>query len=274
MKTNLPTLSRASRRAATALSVALAALLALAPEALAETPRVDRDAIHSVRPAPEAEASPMATRTVRKTRVKRTRRTTRRTYRSTRYVGPTTYIVHHHGHRDDQPTEVVTRRRRNDGGPYLGLGVGVVGIDNDVSGDRGSGVSLAVGARSGRFALELSVLGAAQPVQVDRDVVHDISLGGLAADLKLYIPVDNTIEPYVQGGMGYYAVGSSLQPEDEPSVLHPALNLGGGLDLRLNRAMAVGGRYLYHSFMLESPESDFGQTSSSWSAMGTLTVYF
>ena len=71
---------------------------------------------------------------------------------------------------------------------------------------------------------------------------------------------------------GKFLAGTKAGPGDEE--LTPAVDLGFGADLRLSRAFALGGRYMYHGFWLDQAHTAAGETNSTWSAMGTATVYF
>ncbi len=220
----------------------------------------------------------------RRTRTRRTRTRTRRTRVTRRPVGSnhTTVVYHgghghHHNHytrssarhHDPEPEVYALGRDRRDG-PYFGLGLGVASIDNDVASSGGTSLGFSLGMRQGRFALELGLLGAAQPIEeVEGELSQNLSFGGFSADARIFLPGSGVLEPYGQVGLGYFSVGTS--PE-EP--FHTAVNLGGGLDLRLSRALAIGGRYLYHGFFFDAPDGDLGRTESTWTAMGTMTVYF
>jgi opacity protein-like surface antigen len=215
-------------------------------------------------------------RVVRRERVRRTRTTTTRrsrvrrgrTYYYTSGPAPTqraTYVRN-----DPQPrTTTVARSRRNDG-PYLGVGVGALAVDPS-SQQAGGGVGLSLGVRSENLSLELGLLGGSQPVSRpvgDGTITQEMSLGGFSGDLKVYLPLGNQVEPYLQGGLGYYSVTF-----DGVETYAPAFNLGGGLDFRISRSFALGGRYLYHGYLEEVP-TEVGPTSDAWSLMGTATIYF
>lgn len=214
------------------------------------------------------------THTERRRVVRRTRHTAR--HRHHHRGGSTTVVYARHAarpaaHSDHprDPDKAVTRPARRDG-PFLGMGLGVVDIDNDFGSEGGTGVNLSLGVREGNLAIELGLLAAAQPIERRGELVQDLTIGGVSADAKLYLPLSRTLEPYGLVGLGYYAVGTD---EDE-SDFNTSLNLGGGLDLRLTRGMAIGGRFTHHSFIFDEPTNGFGATGDTWSALGTLTVYF
>lgn len=213
--------------------------------------------------------------TARRHTTVRRRTTVHRTRVYRRPVASRTTIIHHHapGTRvvssADQGPVVRTMPRRRDG-PYFNMGLGVVSIDNSFDDGVGSGLNLALGMRMDDIALELGLLGGAQPIELEGgELVQDLSFGGISGDVRYFLPIGRVLEPYLQAGVGLYSVGV-----DEEALPAPAVNLGGGVDLRLTRDIAIGGRYLYRGFFFESPESEAGQTDGVWSAMGTFTYYF
>jgi len=166
----------------------------------------------------------------------------------------------------------VTRRSRRDG-PFLGFGLGLVGVENGLgSEDGGTGVNFGLGMRDGNMALEVGLLAAAVPVEGDGDLVQDLSISGLSADAKLYLPFGKTVEPYALVGLGLV----SLESEgDESRGFSTALNFGGGVDIRVNRGLAIGGRYTLNGFFFdEAPSTSGGSATQTFSAMGTVTAYF
>ncbi len=200
-----------------------------------------------------------------------------RSRRHYHYGGPTIFFsgraYRHAAHSTyvDEPEVVVARPARR-GGPFMGMSLGLVGIDNDIGAEGGTGVGFMVGARDDNFALELEFLAASQPVERRGDFVEDLQLGGVAANARIYLPVKGEIEPYGLAGVGLYSVG--LADELEEPTFNTAVNLGAGVDFRLLRGLAIGGRFVHHGFYFGQPASDLGQTDDSWQAMGTMTVYF
>jgi hypothetical protein len=221
-----------------------------------------------------------ARRSTRRSTTRRTtrRRTTRRrhvTHRRRRTVshghhGGHTTVVHHE---ESAPRTRTRTRRRNENSTYLALGLGVVGIDSPENADTGTGLTLGLGFRQDQLGLELGILAAAQNSDARNEFgepVQELSLGGGYVDAKLYPFKGGAIEPYVQGGVGFYQVGT-----ENTQDLTPAIDVGAGADLRLGRSVAVGGRYMYHGFWLgDAAQTDAGETDNTWSAMGTVTLYF
>jgi opacity protein-like surface antigen len=218
-----------------------------------------------------------------RTRTRTRQRTTRRTYTHRRHRHKRSRVVYahrsprrtrvvsdHHHHKDDR--RVVTKPARRDG-PFLGLGLGFVGIDNELGvNGGGTGVNFGLGVRDGNMALEVGLLAAAQPIDDEGEQVQDLNLSGLTVDAKLYLPLGRSMEPYALAGLGFMSVGTDA---DDANGFNTSLNLGGGVDLRLTRSLAIGGRYTMHGFFFdEAPESSAGVTDQTWSAMGTLTAYF
>ncbi len=222
-------------------------------------------------------------RVVRKRRV--VRRRPSRTYRRTRYYGhyrPHRSTVVHHHHYDDRGDVVVRgereeptvrSRKRDRTSVYFGLGLGVVGLDNQLSNQTGSGLGLSLGSRSGNLSLELGFLAASQEVEGRDDrgnLVQDLAFGGVSADARIFLPLNKTIEPYGTVGLGYYALDSTEGGEN----FAPALNLGAGIDVRLTREFAIGGRYTYHGFWFDDVATSMGNVDSTWAGLFTGTVYF
>jgi hypothetical protein len=156
----------------------------------------------------------------------------------------------------------------------LNLGFGLVGIDNDEDTATGTGLTLGLGFRQEQLGLELGFLAAAQPADGENsrgEPIRELRLGGGYVDAKLYpFKGGGAIEPYLQGGVGFYQVGTDYEED-----LTPAINIGGGADLRLGESAAIGGRYMYHGFWLNGEaNTDAGATENTWAAMGTVTLYF
>ncbi len=213
-----------------------------------------------------------ARRTTRTRRVTHRRRTVhhRRVSHGHHGHGGHTTVVHHES---AEPRTRTRTSRRSNNSTYLGLGLGVVGIDSNQSRDTGTGLTLGLGFRQDQLGLELGLLAASQPTDARNefgDPVQELSLGGGYVDAKLYPFKGGAIEPYIQGGIGFYQVGTETQQE-----LTPAIDVGAGADLRLGRSFAVGGRYMYQGFWLgDSVQTDAGTTDNTWTAMGTATIYF
>jgi len=145
--------------------------------------------------------------------------------------------------------------RRRSGKPGLAyVGVGGLGVFNLSSGggvteliQSGGGFTLFAGARTSPYvALEVGVTG----------TVHDFTpenpnnpgeMGILEAatiDGKIFLaPTSVRFEPFVQVGVGYYVLSSDLFVSTQ---LHGmGLQAGGGVDIHLNPAVALGLRGVY-----------------------------
>lgn len=267
-------LSRALLVGAVATTLALPVLLADASEANAQVKVVEGS-----KPA----ARPVSSKKTTKKRVKKTskKRATRKVRHTSRRVvhsrTRTTHVASVYHYHDPAPrqgyqTRTVTRDNALSSSAWLDLGLGVAGADTGTS---GTGLSAGFGMRKGSLGFGLSALGlfADSPDQTDLQGNRGLELGGLAIDGRLYLPLSSTIEPYGLVGLGYYSIGNA---EDQ---FRPTLDLGVGADFKLNRQIAVGGRYVYNAYVFDVPASgnaapDVGGADAAWEALGTVTVRF
>lgn len=150
----------------------------------------------------------------------------------------------------------------------------MVGIDNGLQGDdvTGNGVNLSLGMRSGNLGLELGLLGTSYRLNGPEGDVQSqgFELEGGSADAKLYLPMGRVVEPYLLGGVGLY----KIDRDSEAGDLRPVVDLGGGVDLRVDRNIAIGARYTYHGFWFDQQADEAKAPEGTWGTMGTLTFYF
>ncbi len=137
---------------------------------------------------------------------------------------------------------------RQDGGPellYDGVGFNAYG-----------GVRL-----HQSFALEVGYLQSFHnPAAVDTYFgtrVDYLVVEALTLDARVYLGRKSIVEPYLQGGIGAYALTSQYFGLDS---LGSGLQLGGGLDIYLSRAVALGARLLYRGILLGPPSSQVSDT--------------
>ena len=137
-------------------------------------------------------------------------------------------------------------------GVYLGgslLGAVVINSANTDSSaadfiDHGGGFGLFLGVRIvPMFALEFGYTGTAHNTYTDYwgNVVDYLWLNAITLDGKLIFPNRSNVRPYIQAGVGYYALS-----QGENWTSGGGFQLGGGLDIWLNPWWSLGGRVLYH----------------------------
>jgi hypothetical protein len=149
-------------------------------------------------------------------------------------------------------------------GVYLGLGgVGAI-ILNQANSDpadpdfisHGGGGQVFLGVRiAPMFALEFGYAQTGHNAVTDGygNLVDYLALHALTADAKLIFPNRSNVRPYVQGGVGYYAL---TQGYGDPTS-GGGFQLGGGVDIWLNPWWSLGGRILYHGIKFTDIGGDY-----------------
>ena len=156
------------------------------------------------------------------------------------------------------------RRASVDPRSSIYLGVGVLG-DYNVETDNeltrimrsGGGFDIFLGLRFNRFlALEFGYVGTIHSTgdfgePVGNEAYERGMLHGFALDAKIFlIPRSRRIEPFLQvGGGGYSFVREGFS---EPELGGGGFHLGGGVDIRFNRSIALGTRILYKGLYLDN----------------------
>ncbi|MFH1531330.1 MAG: outer membrane beta-barrel protein [Pseudomonadota bacterium] len=134
----------------------------------------------------------------------------------------------------------------------------------------GGGFDLFLGFRANQyFALEFGYVAtihstsddisqAASNGAYERGVLHGVTL-----DAKIFlIPKSRRIEPYVQvGGGGYAFVQEGFSGMD---LGGGGFHLGGGVDIRFNRSIALGLRALYKGLYLDNSDPWYLTTESAF----------
>ena len=134
----------------------------------------------------------------------------------------------------------------------------------------GGGFDLFLGFRINQyFALEFGYVGtihstgdeiaqAASPNGYERGMLH-----GVALDAKIFlIPKSRRIEPFVQvGGGGYAFVREGFEDAD---LGGGGFHLGGGVDIRFNRSIALGLRALYKGLYLDNSTPWYPTTEAAF----------
>ncbi len=164
---------------------------------------------------------------------------------------------------------------------YLGVGgVGTFNIETDNDLTRimrsGGGFDLFLGFRLNRYvALELAYVGtshatgdeiamAASGGGAERGWLH-----GATLDAKVFlIPKSRRIEPFLQVGGGGYAF--VRQGYSEPDLGGGGFHLGGGVDIRFNRTVALGLRALYKGIWLDNETVWYPATNGAFFSHVTL----
>ncbi len=166
-------------------------------------------------------------------------------------------------------------------GVYLGLaGMGnfVVNQANaPVNGfiGQGGGFGLAFGVRiAPMFALELAYsLNVHNPVQYwTGEVIDALLLHAGTLDLKILFPNRSIVRPYLQAGAGVYELASYADYTQYRNGV--GFQLGGGLDIWLNRIFSLGGRALYHGIFFTQHIGDYRPYLSTVSVEINLQAHF
>lgn len=173
-------------------------------------------------------------------------------------------------------------------GLYVGAGVLGTAILDQRGGpevlEGGAGVSLYGGIRIGRvLALELGFLGSFHnPATVDVGFGPEtdyLVLTGATADAKIYLMsgsyaqgVQPAGEPFIQGGLGVYTLGSESLGTDS---IGTGFQLGGGYEFHIGENLDLGVRGLYRGIAMGPPDSSFDDTFiSALTVEGNLTIRF
>jgi opacity protein-like surface antigen len=113
--------------------------------------------------------------------------------------------------------------------------------------DIGPTYGFRLGARSGRFGLEVSYFYASQAVRPSGGnppivLIERLRLSNISANVLYYILPPFLINPYLTAGYGTYRV--HLDPYAEGS--NDGLNVGAGLDVRFLKSVALSAEGKYH----------------------------
>lgn len=159
------------------------------------------------------------------------------------------------------PASMVVRPRPE----FWYMGVGLVGttILDQTGGpellQNGGGVSVWAGVNVSReLSLEVGWLGSFHnPATVDTFYGPQpdyLLLSGLTVDAKVHLNRMSRVDPFLQGGVGVYFLGS--QHGNIADSVGPGYQLGGGVDFRLNRVVSLGLRGLYRGIEMGPPNGD------------------
>jgi hypothetical protein len=140
---------------------------------------------------------------------------------------------------------------------------------------QGGGFALFLGYRiAPMFALELAYsLNVHNPVQYNTgEMIDALLLHAGTLDLKVLFPNRSIVRPYLQGGLGIYELASYAD-----STLYRngiGFQLGGGLDIWLNRIFSIGGRVLYHGIFFTQEIASYRPFLSTVSLEINLQAHF
>jgi opacity protein-like surface antigen len=164
---------------------------------------------------------------------------------------------------------------------YLGIGLFGTSILDQTGGpevlDSGGGVSVWAGVHLGQvLSLEIGWLGSFHnPAEVGIWFEPDtdfLVLEGVTADAKLHLARGGGLDPYLQGGVGLYFLGSEHFGTDSVGT---GFQLGGGIDFWLGPHVTLGLRGRYHGISLGPPNGGIDDTFISAATFeGSLGVHF
>lgn len=119
----------------------------------------------------------------------------------------------------------------------------------------GGGLEVFFGFRFSRYAaFELGGLFTFHSTEDSR--VDTSILNGITGDLKVFfVPASRRIEPFFQIGAGAYILGRDGWQYNE--LTGGGFQLGAGVDIRLNRMVAIGTRFLYRGMFLDNSEATY-----------------
>jgi opacity protein-like surface antigen len=167
------------------------------------------------------------------------------------------------------------------GGFYSGVGLTATKIIDQRGGpeqlDDGAGVSLYGGFRVGeRLALEVGWLGSLHNPSMVSTVwgteTDFLVLEALTADCRIYLTRRGDLDPYLQGGLGFYFLGSERFGLDAAGS---GFQLGGGFDYYLADRLVLGLRVRYHGVAMGPPEGGEAEVFISAATVeGALAVHF
>lgn len=143
----------------------------------------------------------------------------------------------------------------------------------------GAGLSVYAGIRlNDRLALEVNWMGSFHnPATVTNGYWNEtdyLVLEGLTADAKIHLDRSGNLDPFVQGGVGFYWLGSEHFGLD---AVGTGFQLGGGFDLWLGEQLTLGLRGKYHGISMGPPDRyDDGDSTyiSAVTVEGNITLHF
>ncbi len=168
------------------------------------------------------------------------------------------------------------------GGWYGGVGVLATKIVGQSGGpeqlDDGLGLTVYGGIRiAERLSIEATWLGSFHnPASVTNgywDETDYLVLEGLTADAKIHLARSGGLDPYFQGGLGFYWLGSEHFGLD---AVGTGFQLGGGFDYWLGDHWTLGVRARYHGISMGPPDgySEANTYISALTVEGSIALRF
>jgi hypothetical protein len=141
----------------------------------------------------------------------------------------------------------------------------------------GGGLSIWAGVHATRaLSLELGWMGSLHnPVPLGAWYGADtdyLVLSAFTADAKIHLGDRHAVDPYLEGGLGLYMLGSNHFGVDSVGT---GFQAGGGIDFWLGQAVSLGVRARYHGIAMGPPNSQTNDTFiSALTVEGSLTFHF
>ena len=179
-----------------------------------------------------------------------------------------------------RPRRIRRRRRRQRAvktHPYMGLGgVATFVFEGDAEVTQlvrsGGGFNLFLGSRVSPFwAVELGFQVGAHNTENNNTTTKQTDfLQAATIDGKAYLmPKSVRMEPFLQVGVGYYAVHSDLFASQELEGF--GVQFGGGVDMRVNPAVGVGVRAIYKGVYVSNYEDQYWGAPPEAAFMNTMS---
>ncbi len=150
---------------------------------------------------------------------------------------------------------------------YAGVGVVGTSILDQTGGPEqlhsGGGISAWLGVNVAReLSFELGWLGSFHnPATIDTGfgtTTDYLVLEGVTADAKIHFGRPRPVDPYLQGGLGVYFLGS--QHAGYADSVGAGYQLGGGVDFRVGPVVSLGLRALYRGMSMGPPNGAVDDT--------------
>jgi opacity protein-like surface antigen len=164
---------------------------------------------------------------------------------------------------------------------YMGLGIVGTSILEQSGGpeelEGGGGVSLWAGLHLNQaLSLELGWLGSFHnPTGIGTwygDDTDYLVLEGVTADARLHLSRGGGFDPYLQGGVGVYFLGSENFGMDS---IGTGFQLGGGFDIWVGNAVTLGLRARYHGIAMGPPDGGDNDTFINAATVeGSIALHF
>ncbi len=172
------------------------------------------------------------------------------------------------------------KRTSRRSGPYVEGGVGLFNLQDQPGNlqlQDGTGLSLGLGYRADKtLALEANFLATFHDILArdssangsGSDSASSTTMTGGTVNLKYFFPLAiSRVEAYGRAGVGYI----SLDTPDNGEIAGPLVDLGGGIDYRVNKKLAIGGRGGYNLIFGENQQNNETADLSGFNLMLTVS---